>query len=260
MYATGLGVSKVIHVSLESWVEWLSFAILAVPIRAQLSALVFQKSMNMKEIKGVKEEAGKRANAKKSSEETFLSQDDEVTETASLLGDTRDKGQPPAAISKKDENDSPEDEASKEINQGAVNLIGVDAQRVSDFCGYNGEIPGTLLKVAISVAFLVRLIGWWAVLAGLAVPVIFQPLNSIAAKHYAKQQSAVMVARDTKTQVVTEALQGIRQIKFSAIEAQWQSSILAARKHELDKQWRVYIWAIYLTFCWVNCPFFETKI
>lgn len=120
------------------------------------------ESMNMKDIKGFKEAAGQRVNAKKGSEETLLSQD-EFTETTSLLGDTRAKGQPRTTISKGDENDSPEDEVTIEVNQGAVNLIGVDAQRISDFCGYSSEIPGTLSKVAISVAFLVRLIGWWAI-------------------------------------------------------------------------------------------------
>lgn len=72
------------------------------------------------------------------------------------------------------------------------------------------------------MGFFVKLIGWWAVLAGLFVPLVFQPLNAIAARHYYTQQSAVMAARDSKTHVVTEALQEIRQINFSALEDQWQ--------------------------------------
>ena len=207
----------------------------------------------MKDVKGVQERAGKGVKAKKGFDKVLPNQD-EGAAMASSLSDTGEEDGSPTAIPRQSNDELPEDEVAVEAKQGAINLIGVDAQRVSDFCGYNGELPGTLLKVAIAVAFLVQLIGWWAVIAGLAVPVIFQPLNSIAAKHYAKQQSAVMAARDVKTHLVTEALQGIRQIKFSAIEAQWQSSILVARKHELDKQWRVYIWAIYLTFCWVGHP------
>ena len=94
------------------------------------------------------------------------------------------------------------------IRRGADNMLGVDAQRISDFGGSNQEIPGTMLKVIIAVAFLVNLIGWWAVLAGLMDPFVFQPLYSMAAGHYHSERSAVMVARYKETHVVNEALQG----------------------------------------------------
>ena len=256
LYAAGLGVSKTIHVSLESWVGWLSFAILAVPIRAQLSALVFQKSMNMKDVKDDAERAIK--GTKSQFAEEACPDRSKTAETTSLLSDGDYENCPPTTIPEQEGNDSPGNEITSEAKQEAINLIGVDAQRISDFCGFNIELPGTLIKVAVAVAFLVKLIGWWPVLTGLAVPVIFQPLNSLAAKRYAAQQSAVMTARDTKTHIVTEALQGIRQIKFAAIEAQWQLSILAARKQELDSLWQVYIWAIYLTFCWVTHSYTAT--
>ena len=63
-----------------------------------------------------------------------------------------------------------------------------------------------------------------------------------------------MTARDAKTNAVTEALQGIRQIKFSAIESQWQKIIITTRDRELKEQWRVFAWAIFLTFCWFSMP------
>jgi ABC-type multidrug transport system fused ATPase/permease subunit len=91
-------------------------------------------------------------------------------------------------------------------------------------------------------------------LAGFAVPVILQPLNRIATKHYTKRQLDVMAARDNKAHVVTEALHGIRQIKFSATEKQWEKRILDAREQELKAQWSVYVWAIFLTFIWIAMP------
>lgn len=86
------------------------------------------------------------------------------------------------------------------------------------------------------------------------MPVILQPLNRIATKHYTKRQLDVMAARDNKAHVVTEALHGIRQIKFSATEKQWEKRILAARERELKVQWSVYVWAIFLTFTWIAMP------
>lgn len=232
-------------------VEWLSFAVLAVPVRAQLSALVFVKSMHMRDIKGAQEPRNNRSQEANPDFAGVLDLNDaKMGETDDTI---HDENRATEVKPKEEVSDSATDEAAVvQVRQGAINLVGVDAQRISQFCGFNQEIPGTILKIVIAVGFLVQLIGWWAVLAGLAVSIAFQPLNSIAATHYYAQQSAVMAARDTKTHVVTEALQGIRQIKFSAVEDRWQKSILAARNIELDKQWRVYIWAIYLTFCWVS--------
>lgn len=90
---------------------------------------------------------------------------------------------------------------------------------------------------------------WVSVLASLSVPLVFQPLNLIVAGYYTKAQAAVMAVRDRKTRIVTEALQGIRQIKFSATEPRWENIILAERACELAEQWRVYVMGIYLTFC-----------
>lgn len=86
------------------------------------------------------------------------------------------------------------------------------------------------------------------------MPVILQPLNGIASKHYTQKQLAVMAARDNKAHVVTEALHGIRQIKFSATEEQWEKRILDAREQELKAQRSVYVWATFLTFTWIAMP------
>jgi ABC-type multidrug transport system fused ATPase/permease subunit len=94
----------------------------------------------------------------------------------------------------------------------------------------------------------------YSTLAGFAVPVILQPLNSIATKHYTQKQLAVMAARDNKAHVVTEALHGIRQIKFSATEKQWEKRILDAREQELKSQRSIYVWATFLTFTWIAMP------
>lgn len=71
---------------------------------------------------------------------------------------------------------------------------------------------------------------------------------------YTSRQLEVMAARDNKAHVVTEALHGIRQIKFSATELQWEKRILAARERELKAQWGVNVWAIFLTFAWIAMP------
>lgn len=76
----------------------------------------------------------------------------------------------------------------------------------------------------------------------------------MATRHYTAKQLAVMRARDIRSHVTEEALHGIRQIKLSASEPEWGKSLLAARERELKEQRKVYIWASFLTFCWIAMP------
>jgi len=50
-----------------------------------------------------------------------------------------------------------------------------------------------------------------------------------------------MRERDHKMEVVTEALQGLRQIKFQANEMQWHEKIRKVRERELGQQWMVFM-------------------
>lgn len=63
-----------------------------------------------------------------------------------------------------------------------------------------------------------------------------------------------MKCKDEKTHIVTEALHGIRQIKFSAIESLWEEKILTARKAELDALYGLFYMGILLTVNWFATP------
>lgn len=47
-----------------------------------------------------------------------------------------------------------------------------------------------------------------------------------------------MKYRDGKTHLLTEALQGMRQIKYSALEKHWENKILQSRNDELAQYWK----------------------
>ncbi|KAK0642530.1 ABC transporter C family member 10 [Lasiodiplodia hormozganensis] len=250
LWAAALIVLKITHLFCESWIEWVNFAMLATPIRSQLSALIFTKSMRLKDIRTVKHAS---VTAKKRSSEDGDSGIGDVEEEAREMETLMTEEERDAAQSDdKDEEEVEED--SSQAAQGAINLLGVDVQRVSDFAGYNVLIPGSLLKIIIAACFLVNLIGWVSTIVGLSVPIIFQPLNQVATRGYSNAAEAVMMIRDEKTHVVTEALHGIRQIKFSAIEGQWQKVIMDTRKRELGAQWRLFKWGTFMTFTWLSMP------
>lgn len=73
-------------------------------------------------------------------------------------------------------------------------------------------------------------------------------------------QNDLMAARDRKLAVLNEALMGIRQIKFSALERQWQKKISDYREAELKTIWRVFIADTFLIFCWIFGPYMLSAV
>ncbi|EHL01836.1 putative ATP-dependent bile acid permease [Glarea lozoyensis 74030] len=95
----------------ESWLYWISWSEIALPVRAQLSTLVFQKAMRRKDVKGASAKANKKAPG------------DDGAPTDTLAN---------AAVTDKPE--VVEDDSDPKGKQSTVNLIAIDAKRVSDFC------------------------------------------------------------------------------------------------------------------------------
>lgn len=227
-------VSVISQSWLESYLYWLSWAELTIPVRAQLAALVFEKAMRKKDSKG----ADKTKDANIESDEPDAAAKDKKGKTGG--GDDDDK--------------------AKKSKQGTVNLIGVDAKRVGDFSAYQYMFPSSVFKLVISLAFLVNLLGWKALLSGFSAMLAIMPVNIIFSKLYASAQDRLMKVRDEKLEVVTEALQGIRQIKFSALEPEWEKKISQVRERELEAVWDVYWRDTALIACWITSPLLLSAI
>jgi hypothetical protein len=177
---------------IEAWLFWISWSEIAIPVRAQLSALIFQKAMRRKDVKGASKSGQKAVD--KPSEGPDLRQ--------ATLGESN-------VVDNSEVADDDEDEGAQKTKQSTVNLIGVDAKRVSDFCSFNNYFPGSLFKLIVSFSFLLVLIGWKSLLAGFLAMALTLPINIFFSKRYAAAQDRLMKARDIKMGVVTEALQGM---------------------------------------------------
>ncbi|KAI1418838.1 P-loop containing nucleoside triphosphate hydrolase protein [Xylaria sp. FL1777] len=222
----------------QSWIEtlvfWLSWSDLCIPVRAQLSALIFQKAMRRKD---VKESSKKRTSASK---------DPTATGPA---GQSCSTEQPEV-----EESDGDETDLLNKTKQSTVNLIGVDAKRVSDFTNFNWFFPSSFFKLIVSLLFLLELLGWKALLAGFSTMLVVTPINAYFSKKYSDAQDRLMQVRDEKMGVVSEALQGIRQIKFSALEPQWENKIGLVRERELKCVWDAFRFDVMLMACWITSP------
>lgn len=217
-----LGSMMVVTTSIEQWLFWTVQTKVGLPIGEGLAAVTFSKSMRRKDVKHTKK-----------SQET--KQTDSVTSGP---------------------NDATDDEDGDEqkSRQSIVNLVAVDSKRVWDFSTYCYMIPQAVFKLLVACTFLAQLIGWRSLLSGLAVSVVVTPVNIIASKKYSAMQTELMKYRDQKMAVVNEVLMGIRQIKFSALEGQWQAKVTAIRNIELSAQWATFLWDVVLISIWILGP------
>ncbi|KMU86758.1 canalicular multispecific organic anion transporter 1 [Coccidioides immitis H538.4] len=114
LWVFALGGSIIFYSTVESWLFWVAYYKLAIPVYEQLSAVVFAKSLRRKDVKG----------SQKSSEENL-----------GVKVDTRN-----------DEED--DDEDTRKTRQATINLIAVDAKRISDFASFNCIIIETIAFVS----------------------------------------------------------------------------------------------------------------
>lgn len=226
IWVLALGGLMLLHSTVEAWLFWAVCSKLGVPIYAELSAVVFAKSMRRKDAKYIKK--AKNENDAKGPAKDLLNNDGE-----------------------EDEDD---EESVKKSRQSIINLAAVDARRISDFTSYAYLIPSASLKVILGCGFLIKILGWQSAFAGLAVSALVTPLNIYAAKRYTNAQDKLMKFRDAKMAIVTEVLQGIRQIKFSALEEQWQNKIGKARDTELAALWTSFLYDVVLLAIWILGP------
>ncbi|PNP66822.1 hypothetical protein FNYG_13552 [Fusarium nygamai] len=207
----------------EGWVFWYSFASIALPIRSQLSTLIFEKSLRRKNVKSADK-------SKESDEPQGLAED------------------------KKNEEDADDGSSVLKSRQAIVNLVGVDALRISNFTGFQFLIINSVFKLLFFSFFLVRLIGWIPFTAGLVAWGLTLPANTYFSRELLSRSDKLMKLRDEKLAVVNEALLGMRQIKFAALESRWEKRILAMRERELKTLWGLFVVDTGLFGCWVVSP------
>lgn len=230
-YVFGLAAFTLAENWIEGWLSWYAIAGMAIPISAQLSALIFEKSL-------------RRKNVKMADKNDADAKDDEV--------DSKKKDVKKDAKDTKTKDDG--DATVLKSRQAIVNLVGVDSRRIADFLAMHYFIIHSIAKLIIYSFFLVRLIGIKPFIAGFLAWAVVLPINVYASKLYLKKQDKFMKVRDEKLAIINEALLGIRQIKFSALEKEWSERILAKRNQELGIIKYLFIVDSVLMACWIVSP------
>lgn len=129
-------------------------------------------------------------------------------------------------------------------HRNLINLVAVDAQQVGN--GVRGiyRCYEALVKLVVAGVLIGSLLGWRSLAAGAAIVILLLLISMYTAKGYSQTQSILMIKKDHRMALVTEALRGIRQIKFSGWESSWEKDIQQQRNSELDAQRTVNQWII----------------
>ncbi|KAL5337394.1 P-loop containing nucleoside triphosphate hydrolase protein [Aspergillus crustosus] len=222
--ALGLGLALVVVSWLTSLRDYVLDMKISLPVNEQLFAVITKKAIDMKDI----------VHANKNNDDDGDEDEDEDEDE----GEDESNG----------ENDTPQTKHS------ILNLLGVDVDKISDFITYSHMLLDCVVEISITAVFLVYLMGWKATIAGCGIPILLTPVYYRITKLYSEKEQALMERRDEKSASLSEMVRGMRQVKFSALEAEWNKKILKLRGKELEEQRSVFRLNIYLTAIWTLGP------
>lgn len=124
-------------------------------------------------------------------------------------------------------------ESSKTAELGAIiNLMAIDAFKVSEICGYLHFFVGAILMLCICIGLLYNLLGWSA-FAGAAAIVLLLPVNYKFSQWVGEAQKTMLGVTDKRIQKMNETFSSIRIIKFFAWESNFFNDIMKIRHEEL---------------------------
>ncbi|MCJ1379998.1 hypothetical protein MMC17_003101 [Xylographa soralifera] len=249
LWVAGLCIAKMSYLELNGWVSWIRWCLIDVTVSKQLAAVIFDKSMRMEDIKLVKSAVETKDSRPSSRSATHRVPNNELTPLLPKSG-SNIKSEPDVGKEIQQKSDDSADETS----QNAINLLTVAIPKVTSFAKMNFMLLTGAIDTVLGTVFLIILIGVWSTFAGLLIVVLVQPFSKFLQQRYSAAQDAVMDAREKKTHVVTEALHGIKMIKISAIEDQWQRMIMDAREGEIRALRSSIIWGFALTLSWMCLP------
>jgi ABC-type multidrug transport system fused ATPase/permease subunit len=159
---------------------------------------------------------------------------------------------------RKAEDDKKSDSDSQVTTGAIINLMAVDAFKVSELTAYLHFLwASTPVQVIMAVTLLYQILGYSSI-AGIGMMIILLPINLWVAKQFTKIQKLVSAATDARIHSTNEVLTNIRIIKFFAWEQRFIGIVNEKRYSELKHLRRRYIlWAVAATI-WSGTPIFIT--
>ncbi|KAF9733560.1 hypothetical protein PMIN07_007671 [Paraphaeosphaeria minitans] len=155
--------------------------------------------------------------------------------------------------------DNEENSADSQVTTGAIiNLMAVDAFKVSEICAYLHFLwANTPVMIIGAVTLLYTILGYSSI-AGIGMMVFLLPVNLYVSKQFSSIQKLILAATDARIHTTNEVLTNIRIIKYFAWEQRFIGQVNEKRALELKHLKRRYLlWAIAAT-VWSGTPILIT--
>lgn len=152
-------------------------------------------------------------------------------------------------------------ESEGQANNGQIiNLMAIDAFKVSEICAYLHYLVASVpVELVIAVGLLYGLLGWSA-LAGIIAMVFLLPFNYWISSQFSKIQADLMKTTDIRINRMNELLNSIRIIKYFAWENSFMHDINECRRNELAQLRRRYIMYSIASLSWNASPVLITLL
>ncbi|OCL14508.1 hypothetical protein AOQ84DRAFT_384660 [Glonium stellatum] len=151
--------------------------------------------------------------------------------------------------------DKDTEKPDSQVSTGTIiNLMAVDAFKVSEICAYLHFLwANTPVQVIVAIVLLYQILGYSSI-AGISMMALLLPVNLFISKRFASIQKLILAATDARIHTTNEVLSNIRIIKYFAWEQRFMGLVNEKRAVELAHLRRRYIlWAIAAT-VWSGAP------
>ncbi|KAJ4353706.1 Transporter of the ATP-binding cassette (ABC) [Didymosphaeria variabile] len=155
--------------------------------------------------------------------------------------------------------DNEQSTADSQVTTGAIiNLMAVDAFKVSEICAYLHFLwANTPVMIIGAVTLLYTILGYSSI-AGIGMMIFLLPVNLYVSKQFSSIQKLILAATDARIHTTNEVLTNIRIIKYFAWEQRFIGQVNEKRYLELKHLRKRYLlWAIAAT-VWSGTPILIT--
>ncbi|EGW31568.1 ABC transporter [Spathaspora passalidarum NRRL Y-27907] len=161
---------------------------------------------------------------------------------------------------KTDSDEGSKKESKKTAELGAIiNLMAIDAFKVSEVCGYLHFFVSAILMIVICTLLLYSLLGWSALVGSFAIFALL-PISFSLARWLGRLQKKMLKVTDARIQKLNETFQSIRIVKFFAWEDKFFENVMGIRNEELYYlKFRSAVWCA-SAFVWFITPTLVTLL
>ncbi|BEI79510.1 hypothetical protein CcaverHIS002_0100390 [Cutaneotrichosporon cavernicola] len=231
VFALGILVSNLFVYLIAGIIYSIASVNLRVRFRLQLNSILFSKTLRKKDIAAVGDDTGKSTDKDKKSKHDKAKKNDK----------------------------SDEDDEGMSSKSQIMTLFTVDVDRIGDFVFHTFTLVDGPIEIVVASFFLLNLLGSSA-LIGLLTTLLCLPLSHFASKVVVRSQEGLMKARDQRTALMNEVLQGIRMLKFMAWERPFEARVNKIRREELAWQRRNFQIEFAFDVLWAFTPILVTIV